>query len=331
MILGLSFFLKPLRSSDFKVFGLFLVLVFSCSLNFGFDVQARRSVLNIFIALLFVRVTADYFSFRFLKIASFWMLGVLLFNLTMCAQQYFKIDPLFAMPSNLGHLDSMVGFLRMKVHLGSLLAVISPVIFFASPVMALLAVPMLCVANSSAAVVSYAVSIGLLILLKMKRIYAILAVVVILVAGGLYVYKFDLPGGQFKERFKVWNAVYGEGLKRNPFFGSGSGSYAKLNLMTMQKNGEPQVWTWAHNEYIQSFFEFGFIGLGLIVIYLKGVFKGFIRNWKDSELQVLFASMIAVVGVSFLHFPFHIARLAIPCLFVMGLYQGKLEDLENEG
>lgn len=330
IVIAFSFFMKPLRTADLKPLAIFALFGAFCALNFGFDIQSRRTVLNVFVALFFVKAVADYFSFEGLKVASYWLGFVLLFNLVMCLQQYFKIDPLFQIPANLGPKDAVVGFLKMKVHLGTLLAVISPIIFYASPLLALLAIPMLCVANSSAAVVSYALSMGFLILLRMKRLYAVLVLVLLLSGGIFYVLKFDLPGGQFSERFKVWNAVYGEGLKRNPFFGSGAGSYVKLNVTTVQKNGEPQNWTWAHNEYIQTFFEFGFIGLFLIGFYIKRSFQDFFNFWKDRKLQVIFASLVSVIGISFLHFPFHIARLAIPCLFVMGLFSGRVKDLEYE-
>lgn len=328
-VFGASLFLKELRRSDMKIIGLLACLVISCGLNFGFDILIRRAILNIFLGFLFIKTVADHFEFKHLKIVSYWFIGLLLFNFVMCLQQYYKFDPLFTVPTNLGPKDAMTGFMRMKVHLGALLSIISPIIFYTVPWLLVISIPMLCVSNSSAAIASFAVSIGMLIFFKIKRIYAVIALVLIISGGVFYVLKFDLPGGQFSKRFKVWNVVYGETLKRNMFFGSGAGSFAKLNLKTIQQNGQPEGWSWAHNEYIQAFYEFGAIGIGIIASYLIFCFKEFRRNFKDYQTQIIFSSLLSILGISFLHFPFHIARLAIPSLFIMGLFHGKLEDLKN--
>lgn len=329
-LFGFSLFLKPLRSSNLNNFGIFFLLAFVNVLFRDFDVQARRSLLNLGVAVVFLKTIADYMDSNDLKAVGYWFLGIILLNLFLSAQQYFKADPIFITNPGLGPKDSMVGFMRMKVHLGALVSILSPFLFLVSPALLIVAVPLLCVANSSAAIACFVLGTGVLLFLKMKRSHFLALAVCLLALGGFYIYKFDMPGGDFTERFKIWNFVYGYAFKTSPFIGNGVGSYLKLGVSSTQENGHPQIWTWAHNEYIQAFYEFGFAGVFLIVGYLLKCLYKFREFFKDRNLQVLFASMLSIAGISFLHFPFHLGRLSIPCLFVMGLFQARIKDLENE-
>jgi len=328
-VFAMSTILEPIRKTDMSKIALFFIAVLITALMNGFDVATRRVVLNTACAVIFFKAVSDHFSFVDFKAVSWWMFVIVAINLIMCIQQYFKIDPLFSIPQNMGAKDAVAGFMRIKVHLGTLLAVISPIVFYAHPLLAFASIPMLCFANSSAAVFAYVASIGLVLFFKLKRRVAIALFTSILLAGAFYIYKFDMPGGQFEKRFMVWNAVYSFALKGNPIYGAGAGSFAKLNVKTIQENGKPEAWLWAHNEYLQSFYEFGIIGVAFILFYIKDFFKSFIKSWDDSKVQVLGASVLSVLIISFLHFPFHISRLAIPCLFVMALFQARVKDLKS--
>lgn len=330
LVFGISLFLKPIRTSDFKWFAGFMILSF-LGLHFGgFDQLSSRAVLNIVCGILFAKTVADYCDQRNINIFCYWFLAVLIWNLIACIQQWFRHDPLFSMPVNLGHKDMMVGFMRMKVHLGCLAALLSPFLFFLSPVFVLISIPMLCVANSSVAVASFVISICFLVFFRFKKRYFVLLMISLFALGAFYVLKFDMPGGQFSERFKVWEYTYSAGLKTHPFVGNGAGSFYKLGISTAQETSKELLgWFWAHNEFIQSFFEFGFIGLFIIGMYLRQVFKGFWKFRDDRNLQLFFSSILVVIAVSFFHFPFHLGRLVGVCLFSMGMFQGRLRDLED--
>lgn len=329
LVFGVSLFLKPLRNSDLKWLGIFLVYSFLSIFLYGYDNRIAQSVLNILSGVLFVKTVADHADYKNLKVYCYWFLGLIVLNLATCLQQYFKHDPLFQIPAALGRLDSMSGFMRHKVHLGALASLLSPFLFYISPILLVLSIPMICVSNSSTAVVAFILSIGLLAFFRITKRTFILLSVLLLLAGAFYVYKYDLPGGSFGERFKVWDFTYSQGLKRHAFLGSGAGSFIKLRVATNQPTAdEALLWEWAHNEYVQAFYEFGVYGLAVIFFYIKSCVCGFLKNYQDRKLQILFSSFLVVLAVSFFHFPFHIARLAIPCLFVMGMFHGRLKDLD---
>lgn len=330
-VFAFSLFMKPVRSAQLGLFAIFSVYAILLGINCGFDIQTRRSLLNLCTAFVFVKSISDYFETDNLKIVGLWILGVILFNSAFCVQQYFKCDPLFqASSASLGFKDSIVGLMKAKVHLGTLVAIVSPFIFNLVPLSVVLAVPLLCVANSSAAIAAFALSIGLLAYFRARKAVFFTSLILIVVASAFYVMRYDMPGGQFQERFKVWNAVYGIALTSHPFVGNGIGSFAKLNLESEQAtSSELLTWSWAHNEYVQAFYEFGAIGLAIIFFYVKETFKDFWRFKKDRNLQAIFASLLSVFIISIFHFPFHIGRLAIPCLFTMGLFEARIKDLKN--
>lgn len=336
LLLFLSMFVTPLRRCKYGWIAWFFVYSAITSLFMGFDAQIRRQLLNIACGAIFFKICAEYLRTNDLKKFGFWFCAVCGWNLSLCIQQYLGRDPLFTKPANLGHADMMVGFLKMKVHLGAMVAIMAPFILSCSWILGLLCLPLIYWSNSSAAVLCFVTSAcGMAIFWALngrfyRKTIASLVLAIILGSGVYYVAKVDAPGGQFTERFKVWEATYSLGLKNNLFFGSGVSGFAKLNMSTDQKTvSERLVWTWAHNEYIQAFYEFGMVGIGLIFLYVWGCLKAFFRNWYDSEIQVIFFSLLSVFIISFLHFPFHIARLAALCLFVMGLYQARVSDLED--
>lgn len=82
-----------------------------------------------------------------------------------------------------------------------------------------------------------------------------------------------------------------------------------------------ELWHEAHNDYLQAFFETGLFGLFLILGYIVNQFKAFFK-YKNAETLALMASFIAILIVSFGHFPFHLARLGGPFVIILGLLEG---------
>jgi len=152
----------------------------------------------------------------------------------------------------------------------------------------------------------------------------------ILALGAVYILNFDMPGGQFLERFKVWWFTFSYSLKSNVFFGNGLGSFAVLGVSTKQKTvSELLNWVWVHNEFLQAFFEAGLAGIVLIFVFVRERVEGFLKFRNDCQTQILFAAFLGLLLVSFFHFPFHLGRFAPLCVFVMALMGAKLKDLEN--
>jgi O-antigen ligase len=224
-------------------------------------------------------------------------------------------------------IDNMtVGFMRLKVHLGVLSAILGPVIVFMAPAFALALLPLLWYGQSSVAVMALALAFGVWAFLNLPRKWFIALSAVLLGLGLCYVIFYDMPGGQFTERFKVWHGTISVALKTNPWIGNGIGSFSKFNFQTLQTGHENLSWSWCHNEFVQAFFEFGLIGLGIIGYFFTSQAKRFTRHMRDPTLQILAISCLSILCVSFFHFPFHLARFAHLCIFFFALYMARLDD-----
>lgn len=93
------------------------------------------------------------------------------------------------------------------------------------------------------------------------------------------------------------------------------------------KNNTISWWDNPHNEYIQQFFEYGFIGLFLLVGLIREMFYRFKFAVKSKELIVITASLLVYFVSGLGHFPLHIARLA--CLFgiFLGAFFAKTDEI----
>jgi O-antigen ligase len=224
-------------------------------------------------------------------------------------------------------IDNMtVGFMRLKVHLGVLAAILGPVIVFLAPAFALALLPLLWYAQSSVAVMALVLAFGVWAFLNMPRKWFVVLGILFIVAGISYVVFYDMPGGQFTERFKMWHGTISVALKTNPWIGNGIGSFSRFNFQTPQLGHDNIQWIWCHNEFVQSFFEFGVIGLGIIGYFLSSQAKRFKKYSKDTAIQICAISCISILCVSCFHFPWHMARFSHLCIFFFALYMARLDD-----
>jgi hypothetical protein len=68
-------------------------------------------------------------------------------------------------------------------------------------------------------------------------------------------------------RFSNWALYWRYFLDHNVWLGNGAASFKALGPMIQGENGETKEWLyWAHNEYLEILFEFGFLGLGLFLV-----------------------------------------------------------------
>lgn len=332
----LGLFLKNPRVLNLKLFSFFLLYSILDSALYGFGSEARRVLLNVFVALIFYKTVAEYFDFSKLRIAGWWMVGIVVLNLIWMAFQGYNIDPLFVRyePEHVNFVtlgERAVGFLQLKANNGIFGAVSAIFLFIAHPLFVVLAIPMLFLGESSSAVMALAVGLAVIAFIRMGKVLRTIAAGVLIVLATLYVIKFDMPAGQFQERFKVWHTATGVVLKENPLFGVGQGKFAKLQFATFEDKGTKAIgWRWAHNEFIQVFFESGLVGIAILILFLISQIRDFCRFYWDKDLQILFAGFLCIAGVSFFNFPFHVGKFAMFFVFVMALYHGKVCQLRDE-
>ena len=331
-LFGISSLMHPKRRFTDKYFIVFCVFVLVDALVKGFGIEARRAVLNIFFGFVFYKTVVEHFDFYKLKQFGWLFFSLISLNLLFCGFQYLGIDPLFSSAETIkaGWQDALVGLMKNKVHIGVLAAILAPIAMYASPWLIIPFIPVLVISQSSASAVALAVGLGMIAYVKFNKKIFISVASILLILGFIYVVKFDMPHGQFGERFKVWKATTTMALKQDPYFGQGIGSFAKINMATMQTNGSPQNWVWTHNEYLQLFYETGFAGVLIIVLFIIGNIKTLFKHKLKvihEDYIFLVASFIIVCMVSVLQFPFHLGRFAGVLVFVMALLAARREDL----
>lgn len=92
----------------------------------------------------------------------------------------------------------------------------------------------------------------------------------------------------------------------------------------MRKNGmDFHEWNPAHNEFLQLFFETGLIGISIIFLYIFDIFKRFfgLGLEKNPVALTLASSFVAIILISFAHFPFHLARLGGVFIVLMAMLE----------
>jgi len=120
------------RIDDGKIFPVFVAYSIIIALSLGLHPEMRRQVLNVFIGYLFYKIVFENFEFSKLKSFGKWFIGVAVANLALMTFQWFRSDPLMTSVSPIlsNHLDGIVGFMRLKVHLGLLRFLPSRFCFF---------------------------------------------------------------------------------------------------------------------------------------------------------------------------------------------------------
>lgn len=329
VLLMLSQLFTPLRRLDCKWLSLFVVYLVISSLIIGFSATQRHSLLNVFIWFLLYKTIYENFRFDQIKKYAFW-LGVILFiNFFMCALQYNGIDILFTSVSEHkpGLLDTVIGFMKIKAFLGLIATLLLPIVVCYAPIFSLCIIPLLFFGVSSAAIVAVIINSAIMSATMLPKRISLAVAAFMLVCGVLFIGLYDAPKGQFGERLKTWQGTTSLALKGNPIIGKGIGSFKEVNFATMQSNGEPIVWRWVHNEFIQAFYEIGIIGLVFILGFLAKLQRYF--STKDRLLLVLYCSFVSVVVISFFHFPFHLARFSHLLAFFIAIYHARGVEVKH--
>lgn len=324
-LLGIGYFVPRKREAGNLFLGLILLYAILNTVLFHFEPHNRMILLNLFLGFLVIREVSERIDFNIRNIGKMLFLFCL-FNVLWLALQINNIDPVFSSvsPEHKPEVDA-VGWMGLKSNLGSLAALSFPFIFHTNPFASLIVLPLLWFGKSSAAIASVFFTLLFMLWHKNKRLF-FASLVLAGVAGAFYVLKVDMPSGEFEKRFPVWFAGIKIWSSSNPVFGLGLGQWGKTGFTTIQNNGEPQTWIWAHNEFIQYGFEMGFAGVLFLVAYFKNLFSKLKMKYENHVRAVSF--LIPLVLTSAIHFPFHIARFAgLGCLMI-ALIEAYLSDKE---
>ena len=338
---------------------------------------------NIFFAAILYHFIVKYADLESLKKYMWAFYWVMLFSCLWIALQANQIDPLWVNANQSAHVSSFIseysGFFLLPQLMGNYVAAVTPFAFALNPLLAGFAIIALGCSKSTFAVLA-ALMASLFFWWFRKRIVFWIILLIFGAAGIFWIFKFDLPDGQFGRRLNVWKTLLSTSFQKQ-FTGHGIGAYNsgyvfieseatgktvmvrdnkgiiefliiqadKLKSPTREKvlgvltkidssqglhlgklNGFLQgesfgfnVWAEAHNEFLQAFFEFGIFGILMISGYFFDLFKRFFALGLEKNKQALAmaSSVIAVIVISFAHFPFHLARIAGPYLVILALFE----------
>lgn len=146
-----------------------------------------------------------------------------------------------------------------------------------------------------------------------------------------------------KARVSFWKDTIHYAQKVNPWVGWGIGNFKQV--MPRAKTGqyteiEGRLYE-AHNEYIQTLFETGIIGLSIVALFIANIFRRFIsilvyrrRVWGGSFLMILkfwdiiplMISFIVILVVSCLSFPFHVPSTAFIAFTIIIILEQNLNE-----
>ena len=317
IFLAFSFFVRPRREiSNFSA-GLLLMYLIAVTLFISLTNEGKSSLLNAFFGFVIFKVVAERVDVQdVVKFGRLFMLFCVA-NIVLLSLQVLNRDPIFSSmnPQNMPEIDK-VGFMGVRFALGCIGALMTPFIYAVSPIWCIAVVPLLIFGKSSTAIAAAVISFMFLLWFDHRRAFWILLA---LMVPCVIAYPFMCGHlTMSSRRFGVWLA--GISLTRiKPWFGQGLGAWNLMNFTTIQANGEPQKWIWAHNEFVQLLFEAGIAGLICLYAFLKRAFSRLSLYFESN--RIAFAALISLLIVSFFHFPFHIGRLAGMGLFILSFVE----------
>lgn len=322
-MLGVCYFVPRKREISNFFLGAILIYAVLQTSVFKFYDGSAGILLNVFLGMFLIRELAERIDLDFKAIGNLLALFCA-FNVLWITLQIYNIDPVFSSvaPDKKMAVD-IVGWMGLKSNLGTLAALCFPFIFASNPFNALIVIPLLWFGYSSAAIASVVLTLLFILWFKSKKAFWI-SLFLVGAAGVFYVLKVDMPSGEFEKRFPVWFAGVRYLSGTHPILGDGLGSWANTRFTTIQDNGEPQTWSWAHNTFLQYMFELGVMGSIALYAYFKNMFSR-IELYKRNHVLAI-SILIPLIITSFIHFPWHLGRFAALCCFMLASVEALITE-----
>ena len=180
---------------------------------------------------------------------------------------------------------------------------------------------------------SGAMAMGSLLLLAPKR-WRKWAVVLVLVFASSIVY----ARGAFSSGFAEWSPVAWTGdritlwittaakASQKPWLGWGPGSFASWRPTFVHAETKAGLtWLQAHNEYLQTYFDVGLIGLAAFPVWVGHLTWSLrkARPWSP-ELRAAVAATLSLAWIAFGSFPFRIGITSVVAVVTLAALHGGL-------
>ena len=326
---------------DDKFFWVILLSIFLVPLSGAFSSMTwkmQSDVLYVFLAIL-----ASLGISKFTEKQCWWVLraivGLVVIQGIWVILQTLGIDPLFSSKTNPA-LDLPFGFSGSPNQSGLFFGVTLPLVASVFPIALPFSLYGLLCAKTTSVFIGVIISIitlcSFLYRKALKYIFVTLFVISI-----LFFARFEnINSSMISERYELYKYSTIAAWKGNiplpqngkiyigicnPWFGFGFGNFERLSPINQDLYVKAaHRYRHAHNDYIEMFFEFGRVGLGVVLIFLINFFWGFVRAAKTKLLVITFCcvltQLISALGI----FTIHTATSGMLLVIFYGLYLSEL-------
>lgn len=320
--------------SLFLIYGIFSYLIV-CS-------QSPRSMLCLITG--FIGIILSYFVSKMdtSKIYKA-LLGIAILNALLFIAQIFNHDFIFKEMGST-FIDRVVGFMGSRNQLGIFSVDVSILLSIISPWMLLFSIPILIIKGSTS-LVGLVLGINSLFFLKGYRVVSIGILLGIILVSALWVNYGD-KSLEIKERVKIWTLTLSQSIsgkvimddehtiiKANPLFGYGIGNFFVFSRNSQAKTLYPNVgmcYEHAHNDILEALFEFGYIGIGLLLLCVFKIVNDFITCLnKTKGVLITFSALIAMAVCSMGVYVFHAPVSLFMFCLTLGLFYGELNNAKQ--
>jgi len=258
--------------------------------------------------------------------------------------QTFNLDPLFKAKAN-SAIDLPFGFSGSPNQSGLFFGVTLPLVASIFPIALPFSIYGLVCAKTTSVLIAVVISTITLCSFLYRKVIPYVIVLLIVMSVFFFTKHENINSAMFKERWNLYkystiaaytgkiylpqgNVVY-TGVS-NPWFGFGFGNFKMLSPTNQSLYiTAAHRYKHAHNDYIEVFFEFGRLGLGVMLVFLTNFFWNFVRAKKTKLLVITFCcvltQLISALGI----FTIHTATSGMLLILFYGLYLSELRRVKN--
>ena len=212
--------------------------------------------------------------------------------------------------------EKVVGSFGQETLVGAYIAVLAPLFFEKKRIALVPIIWAIWLTTSAMSVCAFIMALIAYTYVKYLRKKAMVFALASTICIGLAIYVFVLANQTYfddKGRYILWAVLIDNYLSWSIWdiiFGRGLGNlyYTASDLCVECK----ELFTYAHNEYIEILWAWGLFGMGCFVKFIYDIFK-----IKDLHLKApLFACVIAILANMFGNFTLHIAPIGLAALLL---------------
>lgn len=297
---------------------------------------------------------ATYAISRFDKVQRRWLLRTI-FAIAMIQGiwvivQSLNMDPIFY---KIGDrlLDDTVGFSGSKNQLGAFLAITAPVVLEVCPWLLPLSIFGIFKSVTSTAWLALCVGTMFYCWAKVRKLFCALTVTM-MVSTFVFILVFDKnPQTSLEQRGHVFGNTIkavatgkiaiskevepGKSITKtyicNPMFGYGLGAFSRI-FPYSNHDFVPgaHVYGHCHNDFLEGFFDLGFLGFYSLIFLVIGFLIDVYRNRAIKEAMIYGSSLIAYLVCANGIFPSHTAVNGMLLIVFYGMFRGSLRENKNE-